>query len=175
MNFRFLVSLVLSLCIGCQVLLAVNSNTSQINGILLDEETQNAVDFVNVTLFKKGSTKPFIVKVSDTNGHFSFTDLTPGTYRLETNLLGYISYQKEITVAAGTDHNLGNITLKTDSKLLKTVEVTGIRSNMKLDIDKKTYTVDQTIAAAGASASEILKDIPSVERKDLSPCATVPV
>jgi len=163
MNFRFLVSLVLSLCIGCQVLLAVNSNTSQINGILLDEETQNAVDFVNVTLFKKGSTKPFIVKVSDTNGHFSFTDLTPGTYRLETNLLGYISYQKEITVAAGTDHNLGNITLKTDSKLLKTVEVTGIRSNMKLDIDKKTYTVDQTIAAAGASASEILKDIPSVE------------
>ena len=163
MNFRFLVSLVLSLCIGCQVLLAVNSNTSQINGILLDEETQNAVDFVNVTLFKKGSTKPFIVKVSDTNGHFSFTDLTPGTYRLETNLLGYISYQKEITVAAGTDHNLGNITLKTDSKLLKTVEVTGIRSNMKLDIDKKTYSVDQTIAAAGASASDILKDIPSVE------------
>jgi len=163
MNLRFLITLVLSLYIGCQALQAKNSNTSQISGILLDEETQTAVDFVNVTLFKKGSAKPYKVKVSDTNGNFSFLDVVPGTYRLETNLLGYLTYKKEIAVTAGSEFNLGKITLKTDSKLLNTVEVTGIRSNMKLEIDKKTYSVDQSIAAAGASASDILKDIPSVE------------
>lgn len=163
MNLRFLLTLVLTVCIGSQVLHAKNSDTSQLSGILLDEETQNAVDFVNVTLFRKGSSKPYKIKVSDTKGQFTFSDVTPGNYRLETSLLGYLSYKKEIEVLAGSDNNLGNIILKTDSKLLSTVEVTGIRSNMKLEIDKKTYSVDQSIAAAGASASDILKDIPSVE------------
>ena len=34
---------------------------------------------------------------------------------------------------------------------------------MRFDVDKKIYTVDQNIAAAGGSASDVLKNIPSVK------------
>lgn len=163
MNFRFLISLALSLCIGSQVLQAETTNTGKISGKVLDKETQNAIDFVNVSLFKKDSAKPYQVKVSGSDGSFSFTDVIPGSYRLETSLLGYVSYNQTVDIEAAGEKDLGGILLKTDSKLLKSVEVTGIRSNMKLEIDKKVFSVDQSIAAAGASASDILKDIPSVE------------
>jgi Outer membrane receptor proteins, mostly Fe transport len=162
MNLRFLLTFVVSFCIGSQILQAETNNTATVSGNLFDSQTKEAVELVNVTLYKNESTKPYQVKVTKEDGSFSFTGVTPGIYRLETKLLGYASYQQKVDVSTGSEKILGKIFLKTDSKLLKSVEVTGIRSNMKMEIDKKTYSVDQSIAAAGASASDILKDIPSV-------------
>jgi hypothetical protein len=163
MNFRFLILLAIAFCIGSQVLEAETNNTGKINGRLIDRETKNVLDYVNVTLYKKGSTKPYKVTISDSKGTFAFSDVAIGSYSLEIGFIGYLSYNKIIELSAGNELNLGDILLKTDSKLLNTVEVKGIRSNMKLEIDKKTFSVDQSIAAAGANASDILKDIPSVE------------
>jgi len=169
MYFKFFLLLLSSLFIGNQFFYAQTSQNNQVSqtraikGIILDTDTETAISYVTMTLFKKGSTKPYKVKVSESDGSFSFADVIPGTYRLEGKLLGYIAYDKILDVGREKDNNLGNIFMKTDSKLLKAVEVKGIRSNMKLEIDKKTYSVDNSIAAAGASASDILKDIPSVE------------
>jgi len=163
MNFRFLILLAVASCIGSQVLEAETNNAGTIKGKLLDQETKNVLDFVNVILYEKGSTKPYKVAVSDSKGIFVFSEVASGSYNIKTEFIGYHSYNKIIELFAGNELNLGNLFLKADSKLLKTVEVKGIRSNMKLEIDKKTYSVDQSIAAAGASASDILKDIPSVD------------
>jgi len=61
-----------------------------------------------------------------------------------------------------TPVNLGIIKLDADSKNLKEVEVVGQGSQMHFDIDKKVFSVDQNISAAGGSASDVLKNIPSV-------------
>lgn len=53
--------------------------------------------------------------------------------------------------------------LHEDSKTLSEITVTGQRSQMKLEVDRKTFTVDQMIASAGGSASELLEQIPSIE------------
>ena len=47
--------------------------------------------------------------------------------------------------------------------MLKEVQVTGQRSQMKLEVDRKSFSVDQVLAAAGGSASDLLENIPSVE------------
>lgn len=47
--------------------------------------------------------------------------------------------------------------------LLQEVVVTGQRSTVKLEVDRKTYDVDQNIANAGGSAADVLENIPSVE------------
>ena len=47
--------------------------------------------------------------------------------------------------------------------LLQEVVVTGQKSTVKLEVDRKTYDVDQQIANAGGSASDVLENIPSVE------------
>lgn len=41
--------------------------------------------------------------------------------------------------------------------------MTGQRSQMKLEVDRKTFSVDNVLAAAGASATELLEQIPSIE------------
>ena len=47
--------------------------------------------------------------------------------------------------------------------MLGEVEVVGQASQMRFDIDKKVFNVDQNLAASGASASEMLQGIPSVD------------
>jgi hypothetical protein len=37
---------------------------------------------------------------------------------------------------------------------------------MKFDIDKKVFSVDQNLASAGGSATEVLQNIPSVEQTE---------
>lgn len=53
--------------------------------------------------------------------------------------------------------------MEEDAKMLKEVEVVAQGSQARFDIDKKVFSVDQSIAAAGGDASEVLQGIPSVE------------
>ncbi|MDE6444625.1 MAG: TonB-dependent receptor plug domain-containing protein, partial [Muribaculaceae bacterium] len=58
---------------------------------------------------------------------------------------------------------MGTLRLADDNKLLQEVVVEGIRSQMKFELDKKVFSVDANVTAAGQSASELLESIPSVE------------
>jgi len=162
MNFKLLISLAILLLLGNPLLFALTKDIGTINGTLIDKETQRVIEFANVSIYRNNSKTPVKVVGSDANGSFIFDNIAPGEYRMEAILLGYVKHSSVIKIAANQSNNLGKIYLKADTKLLNSVEVTGIRSNMKLEIDKKVFSVDQTIAAAGASASDILKDIPSV-------------
>jgi len=59
--------------------------------------------------------------------------------------------------------NFGSIRLTEDATVLNEIEVVGMGSQMRFEIDRKVFSVDQNIAAAGGSASEVLENIPSVE------------
>ena len=47
--------------------------------------------------------------------------------------------------------------------MLKEVTVTGQQSSMRLEVDRKSFDVNQQIANSGGSASDVLENIPSVE------------
>jgi outer membrane receptor for ferrienterochelin and colicin len=71
--------------------------------------------------------------------------------------------EKAFTTGTEQEVKIGRITLKEDTKRLEEVQVVGQKSGMTLEIDKKVFNVDQTIVADGASATELLENIPSVE------------
>ncbi len=58
------------------------------------------------------------------------------------------------------DKDLGNIKIQPDPKLLDNVTVTG--KSMTLAVDRKIFSVDKTLAASGGTATEIMRQIPSV-------------
>jgi len=163
MNSRFLLFFAFFFCFVGQFLQANSTDSTSVKGILLDKDTRKPIAFVIVSINQKNSSAPLKAIGTKEDGAFSFEDIDPGTYRIQTDLLGYIQYNQEIEVTTKQKLNLGNIYLKTDSKILKAVEVTGIRSSMKLGIDRKIFSVDQSISSAGSSASDILKNIPSVQ------------
>ena len=143
------------------LLLIMNSFAAQLTGKVIDNGTRQAIDFANVSVLKKGETAPVTGTVTDETGSFSL-DLADGQYTLVISFMGYSEQRREVTVA-GKPINLGRIALKEDTQVLKDVEVVGQGSSMRFELDKKVFTVDQNIASAGASVTDVLENIPSVD------------
>lgn len=133
-----------------------------VTGKVVDRESGDIIDFANVVVTKQGNTTPVEGTVTDADGSFRFTSLKNGQYVLTVSFMGYHPLTKNFTLS-GKDLNLGRLGLKENTQLLKEVEVVGQASSMKFELDKKVFTVDQNIASAGASVTDVLENIPSVE------------
>ena len=136
-----------------------------IKATVVDALTLVPLEFVNAALFRQGSDKLVIGTISDKNGDIELSTVEEGNYVLRVSYVGYKTLKKEFTLK-GVAINLGELELVSKSKKLSEVEVLGQGSQMRFEIDKKVYSVDQNIAAAGGSASDVLKDIPSVTIDD---------
>jgi len=132
-----------------------------IKGLVVDAADQSPLDYVNITLFKDGSIKPITLVSTDTNGAFILPTIENGKYNVRLSYVGFTTVNQTVEVK-NTSVNLGVIKMEADSKKLGEVEVVGQGSQMRFDIDKKVFSVDQNIASSGGSASDVLKNIPSV-------------
>ena len=152
------------LVIGVLIPLSAVMAQGNVRGKIIDKETGEPVEFVNVVVNPKGSSDMAGGAITDEEGNFRIDELEYGSYVLTVSYIGYQNATREFTLSAtARSAYFKQIALGEDSKMLKEVEVTGIRSQMKFEIDKKVFNVDQAIAATGGSASDILQNIPSVE------------
>ena len=133
-----------------------------IRGKIVDANTQTPLDFVNIALVKSNSETPTAGVVSDEKGNFLLPNVPNGKYTLKISFIGYNPIELPLNVT-NNELNMGVIKLQENSKALKEVEVVGQGTQMRFDIDKKVFSVDQNIAAGGGSASEVLQNIPSVD------------
>lgn len=135
-----------------------------VKGKVTDAGTGNAMEFVNVGVRKAGSTTPLTGTITDQTGRFQIGNLAKGSYVLVVSFIGYTSLEKEFAITdQKSEVNFLSLALKEDSQMLSEVKVTGQRSQMKFEIDKKVFNVDQNISSTGGSASDVLSNIPSVE------------
>ena len=124
----------------------------------------SALDFVNVMLTSKSDKSAVYGAISDETGLFVVEGVPAGEYELDITFVGYQTIKKSVSVKSLNDQvALGKLVLREDAKMLGEVEVVGQASQMRFDIDKKVFNVDQNLAASGASASEMLQGIPSVD------------
>ncbi|MEI7503375.1 MAG: carboxypeptidase-like regulatory domain-containing protein [Paludibacter sp.] len=142
--------------------------STEISGKIIDGGTQTPLDFVNVALFKQGSTIPTTGVSSDKAGTFTIPAVPNGRYVLRVSFVGYNPVNQNVNIN-GKPINLGIIKMLEDSKKLDEVVVVGQGSQMRFDVDKKIYSVDQSIAAAGGSASDVLKNMITGSQPVLSP------
>ena len=134
-----------------------------ITGKVFNKETGEPMDFANVQLINAKTGKPLPIGTNtDENGFFSLKGVADGKYLVRISNLGSVAQEREANVAGG-NVDLGAIRLAEDSKMLQEVVVEGIKSQMRFELDRKVFSVDANIAAAGQSASELLESIPSVE------------
>lgn len=148
------------------IFLAVTSiaQAAIVKGRVVDAN-RKPLDYVNVAIRLNSDPSKVFGSATQTNGTFAINQVKPaGTYTLEISFIGYKTYNRKIEVKSLTEVvNVGTITLTEDAQLLNEVEVVGQASQMRFDIDKKVFNVDANIAAAGASATDILENIPSVD------------
>ncbi|WP_321439012.1 TonB-dependent receptor domain-containing protein [uncultured Bacteroides sp.] len=143
---------------------AASEELGNIKGMVIDSKTKEGLQFVNVSIKTKTHASLLKGGITDQNGSFILGGLKEGTYIVSVSYIGYKAYEKEFAITSSNKNvNLKMISLAEDSHELKGVEVTGQKSQMKFEIDKKVFNVDQNIASAGGSASDVLSNIPSVE------------
>lgn len=135
-----------------------------IKGKVIDSKSKEALEYVNVSIKKKDTGSLVKGTITDQTGSFSIGNLADGTYEMIISYIGYKPFQKEVIITSSRKNvNLKVIPLSEDSQLLGEVEVVGQKAQMKFEIDKKVFNVDQNIASTGGSASDVLSNIPSVE------------
>jgi outer membrane receptor protein involved in Fe transport len=134
-----------------------------IKGRALDKQNDEALSFVNVRV-DDTSGKMVAGSTTDSEGRFNITGLKEGQYRLRLFCIGYAEASRQFIVTKQKlHHHFPAIYMNEQSKMLREVQVTGQRSQMKLEVDRKTFTVDEVLAAAGGSVSDLLENIPSIE------------
>ncbi len=139
--------------------LAISTFAAEVTGKVIDFGTKKVIDFANVSVMQGENL--VTGTVTDEAGAFTL-ELKDGQYTLVVSFMGYTEAKKELTVA-GKPLNVGRIQLREDAHALQDVEVVAQGSSMRFELDKKVFTVDQNIASAGASVTDILENIPSVD------------
>lgn len=151
----------MSVCTGIFSLVALADG--DVTGKVINKDTGIPMDFVTVQLVNANNGKPLPIGTNtDENGLFTLKGVKDGKYIVKVSNIGSIDLERLVEIN-GAIIDLGTLYLADDAKLLQEVVVEGIRSQMRFELDKKVFTVDANVAAAGQSASELLESIPSVE------------
>lgn len=135
----------------------------KIEGRIFDSSTEMPLEFVTVSLFDLAQGTLINGGITNINGSFILENIPLGKYKLKVSYIGYLDVTKEIKISEGkTNLHVSDILLKENSQLLSEIEVVGQVAQVKFDIDKKTFMVNQSALSPGMGASDVLQNIPSV-------------
>ncbi len=164
-------------------------NVGHFYGKIVDSKTNKAVEGVTVqltgnkfdTVTKKMKEAILSTQITRANGEFSIENLSVmGSFKLKLSSLGYKSVEKPISfglkmptgaptaasmqqMLGQADKDLGNIKIEVDATNLGNVTVTSTaKPQFEMGIDRKVFNVDKNLMAAGQTATEIMKNIPSL-------------
>ncbi len=136
----------------------------KIIGTVLDKADNSPIESASITVYKEK--EGTLVKGMQTDSKGSFTLEVPyGRYKLEANLVGYsVALVTGIIVTSKKEEvTLDVIKLKQGTATTEEIDVTGERSYMQLEADRKVFNVGQDLLNLGGNATDILKNIPSVQ------------
>lgn len=164
-------------------------NIGRFYGKVVDESTGKGIGYASVqlTAMRYDSTaramreKVVAGQLTEPNGDFSLGNLPiMGTYTLKISYLGYATVEKKVSFdlsgmnrpSSGgfdlsainmIDRDLGNIPLAASTQMLKEVTISAEASTVTLALDRKVYKVDKDGIAAGGTAEDALRNVPSVQ------------
>ncbi|HEX9151432.1 MAG TPA: TonB-dependent receptor, partial [Flavobacterium sp.] len=136
-------------------------NSGSISGKIVDKNTNEPLPYVNVII--KEDNKVVGGGITSDKGTFLIKNLALKNYTVEIQFIGYKTVSRAISLTSGDKNiNLNTISLEEDAIELKGVEVVSERSTIEQKIDRKVINVGKDLLSAGATAAEIMNNIPSV-------------
>ncbi|AFM03736.1 outer membrane receptor for ferrienterochelin and colicins [Bernardetia litoralis DSM 6794] len=142
-------------------LATAQKQTIKVIGTLVEEETSQPVPYATVALYTT-TTKELITGItSNEEGKFSIPTTSTDFYVV----ISFMGYQTktvtEFSISKGSA-NLGTISLAPDTKMLDAIVVEGETSKTTFELDKRVFNVGKDLSTTGASALEVLNNVPSV-------------
>ena len=135
-------------------------NTGSISGKVIDKKTNEPLPYVNIVV--KENNKVVTGGITSDKGIFQIKNLALKEYVVEIQFIGYKTILKSVKLTENSDVNLNTIAIEEDAIQLKGVEIVSERSTIEQKIDRKVINVGKDLTTAGATASEIMNNSPSV-------------
>ena len=133
-----------------------------IHGVVQDSLSQQKEPYATVRLFRKGEIKPLVVATTDASGKFTLHYTKPGTYILQTAIIGKLPTTKELVLDADKMVELGTILTQDAGQSLATAEVVAARPLVKSQIDRLVYSMSDDPDAQTNTMLEMLRKVPLV-------------
>ncbi|MEO1437324.1 MAG: outer membrane beta-barrel family protein [Bacteroidota bacterium] len=137
------------------------AQTIQVTGQIVDQISQEPIEFATVALTQKVDDVVVGGTTSRADGRFSI-DTKATDFYVEISFIGYANQRIEDFELNNQQVDLGTIQLGTDSKLIDEVVVRAEKSSTEFRLDKRVFNVGQDLSSTGASALEVLNNVPSV-------------
>lgn len=132
-----------------------------ITGTVLEDGSNQPVEFATVMLADKNTQQPITGATTAADGSFSIQAENAAVY-LEISFIGFAKRTiREFNVVNG-EVDLGQIVLSNDSQMLDEVTVRAEKSQTEFKLDKRVFNVGKDLSSTGASALEVLNNVPSV-------------
>ncbi|MBP2282958.1 outer membrane receptor protein involved in Fe transport [Flavobacterium sp. CG_23.5] len=165
MNLKLILACIFGTVISMQAQNSVKptllENSGSISGKVIDKKSNEPLAYVNIVV--KEENKVLTGGITSDKGMFLIKNLPLKNYTLEIQFIGYKTVTKSISLSPEVKNvNLNTISLEEDAIELKGVEIVNEKSTIEQKIDRKIINVGKDLISAGATAAEIMNNIPSV-------------
>jgi outer membrane receptor protein involved in Fe transport len=155
-------------CLLITLLISSSLSFSQSRGVSISGEVKNTtktevLPFVNVTLSRAGDTLFVAGTVTNEEGRFTLTNVSPGSYTLRLSYAGY--HERFLPVLAGRLNeflDLSVIEMEADTQALQEVILNTSSQTVSEKLDKKTFSPGDNISQAGGSLLQSMKNLPGI-------------
>lgn len=140
---------------------SIQAQTQILSGKVIDKNSRLPIPYVTVSV--KDADKVVTGGITDDNGLFEIKNLQPKNYTVEVQFMGFKPFTAKADFSTGEKTiSLGTIILEEEATRLEGVTVVAERSTIEQKIDRKVINVGKDLTTAGATAAEIMNNIPSV-------------
>ncbi len=141
--------------------LIAQKETMVIKGTVLESNSGQAIEFATIMVSDK-ETKDVVAGVTtDLEGKFEVR-VKQKNVQVQISFIGFVSKTIETIEFKKGQADLGNISLSEDNKTLDEVVVRAEKSTTEFKLDKRVFNVGKDLSSTGASALEVLNNVPSV-------------
>ncbi|MEY3645856.1 MAG: hypothetical protein RL127_564 [Bacteroidota bacterium] len=133
----------------------------KITGQVFEVNSQTPVPFSSIRIQKANNSQVVSGGITDEKGLFSF-DTPAGAYDILIESIGFEA-KKIAGIEISKATALGHIEVKPSTKTLEEVTVKGQKVSVEMGLDRRIFNVGTDIANKGATAAEILGNLPSIQ------------
>ena len=157
-SIKILVSIVSLLLVNT---IQAQSDSYKISGKVIEASSGQAIDYATVILKDKSSADILTGTTTSEGGRFTLIS-TSKDIILEVSFIGFNNAIIEELIFDNNKASLLEIKLREDAQTLEEVVVTAEKSTTEFKLDKRVFNVGNDLSSVGASALEVLNNVPSV-------------
>ncbi|TNF72447.1 MAG: TonB-dependent receptor [Bacteroidetes bacterium] len=142
---------------------ATDLKNGSVSGKVIDQQHGDAVSYASVVIKTASGQETLTGGITTEDGEFLIEKLPEGDFVLEIQFIGYKTHKMDFRISSDTKKVvLGTISLESETTELSGVEVVAERTTIEQKIDRKVVNVGKDLTTTGATAADIMNNIPSL-------------